>query len=136
MVTDTPEISAIESCDDKSSHDMSEMFGHLDHHDYSPFLRCLTPVNTNSFDENSEVSDMQINLHISMISNSSLSSMSIVSPSKVVVQEQCDIVQLERKQAESSNLQLSVDVPLLPVPELYGYSTIGDNIDKNVSPRK
>ena len=85
-----------------------QIFGHWDHRDYSPFLRCSTPVHIDSFDENSEVSDMQVNLGIS---NSTSGSISEASPSK-------DLVVLERNQDKSS-LQLSADVPFLPAPVVW-----------------
>ena len=133
MTADKSEVSAIESCD-KSNHDMSDIFGHLDPHD---FIQCSTPIHTDSFDNNSEVSDtcMHVDLHFSMISDSSLSSSNEAPPSKdLVEQKECDTDQLERKK-DLSNLQLSIDTPFLPELELYGYSIVGDNIDKNVSPR-
>ena len=55
------------------------------------------------------------------------------SPSKDLRRKQeCDTNQ---KQDESSIMQPSTDAPThpAPAPELYGYSIIGNNIDKNAS---
>lgn len=70
--------------------------------------------------------------------------MSESSPSKeLVVPEECEPDQVERMQNESRNLvtihapgyELTIDIPFLLALELFGYTIIGDNIDKNVSPR-
>ena len=129
ILTDKSEVSALENCD-LSNHDMSELFGPMDPHNY---VRCSTPIHADSMsDGNSDISDLHVDLRFSMISNSSLNSTTEGSPSKEQKNNECDG---DRKQDEFSSLQLSIDTPFLPRPELHGYTIIGDNIDKNVSPR-
>ena len=64
---------------------------------YMKKSQCSTPVNADSFDAKSEPSDMHIDLHFSMISNSSVSVTSEASPSKDLRRKRKSVIQTKSK---------------------------------------